>query len=222
MEHISVKELTKIYSDGTGTRKVLDNISFDVHKKEKIAVVGASGSGKSTLLNVMSTTDNFDKGSLKISGIEIGEITDRKKSRLRLEKMGFVFQKYCLIQTLSAYDNIVLPILAKNRNVDEEYVDELIKKMGIEHIINKYPCNMSGGEQQRVAIARAMAGRPEILFADEATGNLDKKNTEIVMDMISQCVDSYGMTLIYVTHDINLTKYSDRILRIENGGVWFE
>lgn len=222
MEHISVKELTKIYSDGTGTRKVLDNISFDVHKKEKIAVVGASGSGKSTLLNVMSTTDNFDKGSLKISGIEIGDITDRKKSRLRLEKMGFVFQKYCLIQTLSAYDNIVLPILAKNRNVDEEYVDELIKKMGIEHIINKYPCNMSGGEQQRVAIARAMAGRPEILFADEATGNLDKKNTEIVMDMISQCVDSYGMTLIYVTHDINLTKYSDRILRIENGGVWFE
>lgn len=222
MEHISVKELTKIYSDGTGTRKVLDNISFDVHKKEKIAVVGASGSGKSTLLNVMSTTDNFDKGSLKISGIEIGEITDRKKSRLRLEKMGFVFQKYCLIQTLSAYDNIVLPILAKNRIVDEEYVDELIKKMGIEHIINKYPCNMSGGEQQRVAIVRAMAGRPEILFADEATGNLDKKNTEIVMDMISQCVDSYGMTLIYVTHDINLTKYSDRILRIENGGVWFE
>ena len=189
MEHISVKELTKIYSDGTGTRKVLDNISFDVHKKEKIAVVGASGSGKSTLLNVMSTTDNFDKGSLKISGIEIGEITDRKKSRLRLEKMGFVFQKYCLIQTLSAYDNIVLPILAKNRNVDEEYVDELIKKMGIEHIINKYPCNMSGGEQQRVAIARAMVKDTPIIVADEPTGNLDSESAKEVLE-IEEAVDN--------------------------------
>ncbi len=219
MEHIVVNGLTKTYCDGTGVRTVLDNVSFEVHKMERIAVIGASGSGKSTLLNILSTIDDFDDGSLKLNGVEMGGINAKEKSRIRLEKMGFIFQKYCLIQTLSVYDNIILPVLAKGEKIDEVYIHGLIKRMGIEKLVNKYPYEMSGGEQQRTAIARAMAGRPEILFADEATGNLDKNNSETVMDMITECIDSYGMTFVYVTHDMELTKYSNRILKIEDGGI---
>ena len=216
---IRINELTKIYGNGESQVNAVNNLSTSFQTGEFCAIIGASGSGKTTLLHMLGGLDAPTSGSVRYDDIDIYKQSDRKQAELRRKKCGFVFQFFNLIPELTAEENIVLPILLDNGKIDRSYIDELVKLLGISERLSHYPSQMSGGQKQRTAIARAMANNPEIIFCDEPTGNLDEKSGENVIEMLMDVQRKFGKTVIIVTHDNNIAKRADRIIRIADGKI---
>ena len=209
---IKVNNMCKKYENGSIMTDIFNNYSLEIKEGEKIAIMGASGSGKSTLLHILAGLEEFQAGEVIVDGINYIKTNYKKIESMRLEKFGFIYQKFYLIDTLNVYDNIILPALALRTNFDKEYTDELCEILKIESKKNYYPSQLSGGEQQRVCIARALINRPKIIFADEPTGSLDKENSNIVMNLLCECCEKNNQTLVVVTHDEMVSDYLDRKL----------
>lgn len=216
---LQAKEISRTYHTGSVDVPALKQCSLEFGKGEFTAIIGKSGSGKSTLLRILGSLDKPDEGEVYIDDINIGELNDKQLSKLRREKIGFVYQNYSLIPEYTAYENIVLPVVLDNQDIDEDDVNDLLESLQIEHCRDKFPEQMSGGEQQRVAIARALIMHPAVVYADEPTGNLDAESAENVAAMLSLAASKYKQTIVMVTHDKQMAEYADRILNIVDGHV---
>jgi len=213
------ENLTKAY--GTGQVKVtaLDQVTLDIPAGSFTAVMGPSGSGKSTLMHCMAGLDSVDSGRAWIGDQEITTLRDRQLTKVRRDRVGFVFQAYNLLPVLTAADNITLPLDIAGRTADREWLDTIIETVGLKDRLHHRPSELSGGQQQRVAIARALAGRPAIIFADEPTGNLDSKAGTEVLDLLRRSVREFGQTIVMVTHDPVAASYADRVVFLADGQV---
>lgn len=211
--------ICKTYHTGMVDVHALKKCDINIRKGEFTAIIGKSGSGKSTLLRILGSMDRPDEGKVYIDDIDISELNDRQLSKLRREKIGYVYQNYSLIPEYTAYENIALPVILDNQDVDEDEINELLVSLQIEHCRNKFPDQMSGGEQQRTAIARALIMHPAVVYADEPTGNMDAESAENVAAMLSLAAAKYKQTIVMVTHDKQMAEYADRILNIVDGQV---
>lgn len=218
-EILRAEGISKTYHTGTVDVHALKKCDISIRKGEFTAIIGKSGSGKSTLLRILGSMDKPDEGEVYIDDINIGELNDRQLSKLRREKIGYVYQNYSLIPEYTAYENIALPVVLDNQDVDEEEINDLLDALQAEHCRDKFPEQMSGGEQQRVAIARALIMHPAVVYADEPTGNLDAESAENVAAMLSLAAAKYRQTIVMVTHDKQMAEYADRILSIVDGHV---
>ena len=219
MALIEVKNLSKVYGSGEAEVKALKNINLNIEQGEFVAIVGPSGSGKSTLLHLLGGVDKPSSGEVIIKGESIYKLKEKELSILRRRKLGFVFQFFNLIPVLTAEENIEMPVLLDNGKIDKNYMNELLKLLGLEERRNHHPSELSGGQQQRVSIGRALANKPSIILADEPTGNLDSKNSKEVLELLKYCAKKYNQTLILITHDINIAKSADRVVTIEDGQI---
>lgn len=219
MKILEVKNLSKNYGKGTTLVKALDGVSFSVEEGEFVAIVGSSGSGKSTLLHILGAVDKPTSGEVIIGGTSVFKQNDDKLAVFRRRKVGLVYQFYNLIPILNVKENMTLPILLDGKKVDYEYLDELTSTLGLERRINHLPNELSGGQQQRVSIGRALISRPDIILADEPTGNLDSKASMEIMDLLKLSNKKYHQTIIMITHDMNLAKMADRIITLEDGKI---
>ena len=219
MEILKVENLKRVY--GTGASKVvaLDNVSFTVEKGEFVSIVGASGSGKSTLLHLIGGVDRPTSGKVFINDEDIYKLNNDDLAIFRRRQIGLIYQFYNLIPILNVEENMTLPILLDGKSVDKNYLKELIDILGLERRINHLPNELSGGQQQRVSIGRALISRPDIILADEPTGNLDSKASREIMDLLRLSNEKYGQTIIMITHDMNLAKTADRIITLEDGHI---
>ena len=215
MEVLRAENISRIYSQNAVSLQVLHSVSVTIQKGEFVAILGRSGSGKSTLLNILAGLDKPSEGKVYIEGTDIFHLNEEKRTLLRREKIGFVFQAYELLYSLNVTENIRLPELEANA----DYVGELLDALGIRKYETCYPDQLSGGEQQRVAIARALINNPPILFADEPTGNLDSKRERIVIDLLKNLAEKYGTSILMVTHNEDLVKDADRVIRLEDGEI---
>ena len=218
-EILKIKNISKDYGIKGFKTNVLKNISLTVNEGDFIAIMGPSGAGKTTLLNLMSTLDKQTSGEIILDGINISKVKNNELSKLRREKIGFIFQSYNLIPSLNVWENVVLPIGLDGREVDESFIKELLKSLGLENKHDVLPNTLSGGQQQRVAIARALATRPAIILADEPTGNLDSKTSDEVMSILKSMSKKYSQTLVMITHDDSIAQMADRVIFIEDGRV---
>ena len=219
MSLIEVKNLSKVYGSGEAEVTALKNINLNIEQGEFVAIVGPSGSGKSTLLHLLGGVDKPSSGEVIIKGESICKLKEKELAILRRRKLGFVFQFFNLIPVLTAEENIEMPVLLDNGKIDKNYMNELLKLLGLEERRNHYPSELSGGQQQRVSIGRALSNKPSIILADEPTGNLDSKNSKEVLELLKYCAKKYNQTLILITHDINIAKSSDRVITIEDGKI---
>ena len=204
-EILRAEGISKTYHTGTVDVHALKKCDISIRKGEFTAIIGKSGSGKSTLLRILGSMDKPDEGEVYIDDINIGELNDRQLSKLRREKIGYVYQNYSLIPEYTAYENIALPVVLDNQDVDEEEINDLLDALQVEHCRDKFPEQMSGGEQQRVAIARALINRPSILLCDEPTGNLDPTNSNEIMKILD-AVNKQGTTVLVVTHNMEIVQ----------------
>jgi len=211
--------LSKIYGDGPTRVTALDQVSLEIGSGSFTAIMGPSGSGKSTLMHCMAGLDSADGGQVWIGGTEITVLPERRLTRLRRDRVGFVFQAYNLLPALTAADNITLPLDIAGRSADRAWLDCVVATVGLASRLRHRPAELSGGQQQRVAIARALAGRPEIIFADEPTGNLDSKAGAEVLDLLRRCVREFGQTIVMVTHDPVAACYADRVVFLADGRI---
>ena len=213
------KNLNKSYSDGNNSIDILSNINLNISSGETVAITGASGSGKSTLLHILSTLDNADSGEINLDGHLISGLDDNKLSKIRLTKIGFIYQFHHLIKELSVKENISLPLyIAKKSNTDiEKLVNEVIDQVDMTKRKDFQLDKLSGGERQRVAIARSIVNNPKIIFADEPTGNLDKNNANNIFSLLNDLVKNNKSSLIMATHDLDIALKLDRNLKIDNG-----
>ena len=219
MEIVKLEHVTKIYGEGDTRVWGLDDVSLTIDKGEIVSIVGASGSGKSTLLHVMGGVDTPNSGNVIVDGRDITTLSDEEMSVFRRRKIGFVFQSYHLIPVLTVEENINMPILLDHRKPDREYIDHVIEMLGIKDRRKHLPSQLSGGQQQRVAIARALANRPALILADEPTGALDSKNGNEVMTLLQDSVRKRDQTLVIITHNIDLAREADRIIKIADGKI---
>ena len=219
MNIIECKNLTKEYLSGENTVVALNDVSLEFEKGEFCAITGPSGSGKSTFLHVLSSLENATSGEVIYNNESLKKYNDNQLSILRRRRFGFVFQAYNLVEELTGYENILLPIMLDKKKPDEEYLKKIIDILGIEDRLSHLPSALSGGQQQRIAIARALANKPSILFADEPTGNLDGKSGREVLSLLKYVSKELGVTLILVTHDLHVAEQADRVIRIEDGAV---
>lgn len=219
MNILTLKNLTKVYGKGDTAVTAVDHMDLEVKKGQFVSVVGTSGSGKSTLLHLIGGVDTPTEGEVIIDGDNIYSLNDNKRSILRRRKIGFVFQQYNLIPVLTVEENIKMPLLLDGAKVDQKKIDEILDKLGLTDRKNHLPNQLSGGQQQRVAIGRALANNPSIIIADEPTGNLDKKNSEEVMELLCKSVKNEGQTLILVTHEPDIAAMADRIIHLEDGKI---
>ncbi len=208
---------TKIYGEGSTAVTALDNVTLDIEKGRYTAIMGPSGSGKSTLMHCLAGLDDLTSGSAMLGDIDLGHLTDRELTELRRDKIGFVFQSFNLIPTLTAAENIVLPITIAGETPDQAWVDQVVEILNLGDRLTHRPTEMSGGQQQRVAAARALASRPEIIFGDEPSGNLDSKSAGELLSFLRRAVDEFGQTIVMVTHDPTAAAYSDRIIFLADG-----
>lgn len=215
MEVLEVKNVSKVYNQKSVSLQALSNINMTVKKGEFIAILGRSGSGKSTLLNILAGLDIPTEGEVFIDGENMLNLKEEKRTMLRREKIGFVFQAYELLPALTVIDNIRLPQLKS----DEAYIKELLHILELEGYEKFYPDQLSGGQQQRVSIARALVNHPSIILADEPTGNLDSKTERIVIELLKNLVKKYKTSIVFVTHNESLVKDVDRIIRLEDGEI---
>ena len=197
--------------------KALDGVDLSVENGEFVAVVGTSGSGKSTLLHMMGGLDRPTEGRVEVAGKDIFSLTDDELTIFRRRKIGFIFQSYNLVPVLNVYENIALPVELDGQRPDGEYMDRIIKTLGLEEKIHNLPNQLSGGQQQRVAIARALLSKPAIILADEPTGNLDSKTSQDVMGFLKVTSDKFRQTILMITHNEEIAEMADRIVRIEDG-----
>lgn len=219
MEIVKLEHVTKIYGEGDTRVWGLDDVSLTIDKGEIVSIVGASGLGKSTLLHVMGGVDTPNSGNVIVDGRDITTLSDEEMSVFRRRKIGFVFQSYHLIPVLTVEENINMPILLDHRKPDREYIDHVIEMLGIKDRKKHLPSQLSGGQQQRVAIARALANRPALILADEPTGALDSKNGNEVMTLLQDSVRKLDQTLVIITHNIDLAREADRIIKIVDGKI---
>ena len=213
------ERLTKIYGSGLTEVTALDQVSLEIGTQSFTAVMGPSGSGKSTLMHCMAGLDTADGGQVWIGTEEITALPDRQLTRVRRDHVGFVFQAYNLLPVLSAADNITLPLDIAGRSADRDWLSTIIETVGLTDRLRHRPTELSGGQQQRVAIARALAGRPEIIFADEPTGNLASHAGAEVLDLLRRCVREFGQTIVMVTHDPGAASYADRVVFLADGHI---
>lgn len=211
--------LTKEYIAGENIVKAVDDVTLEFEQGEFCAITGPSGSGKSTLLHVLSSLENPTSGKVIYGAKDLSSYSDNQLSILRRRRFGFVFQAYNLVQELTGYENILLPVMLDHKRVDEKYLDQLIDMLEIRDRLSHLPSALSGGQQQRIAIARALANRPSILFADEPTGNLDGRSGREVMSLLKYVSKELGVTLILVTHDLEVAEQADRVLTLEDGKI---
>lgn len=216
---LQAEKLYKEYKTSSGAVNALNGVDLSIEKGLFYAIIGRSGSGKSTLLHVLSGLDRPTSGKVLIGGVDMFSFSDEKMAIFRRRSMGFVFQQFNLLDEYSVLNNICMPLRLDGRKPDETFLAEVTKMLGIEEKLKKYPYELSGGEQQRVAIARSILAKPHIIFADEATGNLDKKAGEDTLNLLSSCAARFGQTLIIVTHDLEIAKKADRIIKIEDGKI---
>lgn len=220
-EVIKVNNLYKLYKVGDEIVHALDGVDFTVRRGEFCAIVGTSGSGKSTLLNMLAGLERPTRGSIVIGGQKIEHLSEEELVAFRREKVGFIFQSFHLLGTLNAVENVALPLSFRGeaRQQRMKKAEAMIKLVGLEKHKKHMPNQMSGGQQQRVGVARALVVDPQIIFADEPTGNLDKKTGEDTLDLLQQCSEQFGQTLIVVTHDLEIARQADVIVHIEDGKV---
>ena len=216
---LQAKEISKTYHTGSVDVPALKQCSLEFGKGEFTAIIGKSGSGKSTLLRILGSMDTPDTGSILIKGEDITHMKDKKLSGFRRRNIGFIYQDYSLFPEFTSYENIVMPILLDGKKPDDAKVDEILSELEISHCKNKYPSEMSGGEQQRVAIARALIARPTIVLADEPTGNLDSKTSMDVLGLMKTSSYKFKQTLVMITHNDEIAQLADRIIHIEDGKI---
>jgi putative ABC transport system ATP-binding protein len=214
-----VRNLTKTYGSGEALIRALDDVTLDLGAGEFTAVMGPSGSGKSTLMHCCAALDIADSGSVFIGDHDLSAMKDKELTRLRRDEVGFVFQSYNLVPTLSAEENILLPLAIAGRKPDREWYDSVIATVGIGDRLTHKPAELSGGQQQRVAVARALASRPRIVFADEPTGNLDSRSGAEMLELLRRSVDEHGQTIVMVTHDPVAAAWTDRVVFLADGRV---
>lgn len=214
---LTVQNLTKTYNSGQKALTVLDNVSFSINAGDTFSIVGPSGSGKTTLLGLCAGLDRASNGSVILNGINIDTLTEDERAAVRNEHVGFIFQNFQLIPTLTALENVMVPLeLQGVRNAGKQSL-ELLDRVGLADRHDHYPTQLSGGEQQRVSLARAFSNNPKILFADEPTGNLDEETSEIVENLIFRLNKESGTTLVMVTHDLDLAAKTQRIIKLKGG-----
>jgi putative ABC transport system ATP-binding protein len=216
---ITATALVKTYRQGTLEVRALDGVSVGIGRARFTAVVGPSGSGKSTLMHCVAGLDGVTSGSIVLDGTELTGLSDRALTRVRRERIGFVFQSFNLLPQLTAYENIVLPVTMAGGRPDRAFVDHLCGVLGITHRLAHRPAELSGGQQQRVAVARALVARPAVVFADEPTGNLDSQAGTEVLTILRRSVDDLGQTVVMVTHDPRAARYADRVLTLADGRI---
>ena len=214
---IQAKDLSKIYGSGENQVVALDKANLTIAPGDFISIIGPSGSGKSTLLHLLSGLDHPTSGSLTYDGQEIYTLSDKELSAFRRRQMGFIFQQFNLLPVLTARENILMPLLLDKKQPDEGYLDQLAELLGLRDRLDHLPHELSGGQQQRVAIARALIAQPEVIFADEPTGNLDSKSGGEVMELLKGIRERMGKTLVIITHDNRIAAAADRQLTIMDG-----
>ena len=219
MSILETKDLRKIYGSGDTEVRALDGVNLSVENGEFLAIVGTSGSGKSTLLHMLGGLDRPTSGSVTVDGKNIFELKDEALTIFRRRKIGFVFQSYNLVPVLNVYENIVLPIQLDGRKVDEKFIAQIVKTLGLDGRLDALPNQLSGGQQQRVAIARALAAAPAIILADEPTGNLDSKTSQDVLSLLKVTSQKFSQTIVMITHNEEIAQLADRIIRIEDGRI---
>lgn len=219
MEILKVENLTKTYGSGENLVHAVDDVSFSVEKGEFVAIVGASGSGKSTLLHLIGGVDRPTSGKIFVDGNDISKMNDDKLAVFRRRQVGIVYQFYNLIPILTVEENITLPCDLDGRGVDRERLEMILDSFGLRARRKHLPNQLSGGQQQRTSIARALINNPSLVLADEPTGNLDSKSSEEVMSILKMCNQSYGQTVIMITHNLDIAKQADRIITISDGKI---
>ena len=222
MENIlKIDKIEKYYGNKSSLTKAIDNLSFDVEKGEFVAIMGASGSGKTTLLNCISTIDKVTSGHIYVAGNDITKLRGNSLNKFRREELGFIFQDFNLLDTLTAYENIALALSIQNVNSREidTRIKKVAKELDIVNVLNKYPYQMSGGQKQRVASARAIITNPKLILADEPTGNLDSKASEEIISLLRLSNKKYNQTVIIITHDEKIALEADRIITIDDGRI---
>ncbi len=219
MNILSIKNLTKTYKSGSRSLTVLDDVTFDIEEGESISIVGPSGSGKTTLLGLCAGLDSGTSGSVQLDGKAMESLSEDERAAIRNQRVGFIFQNFQLLPTLTALENVMVPLELKKRKDARQKAQELLSKVGLGDRSTHYPTQLSGGEQQRVSIARAFANEPKILFADEPTGNLDTETGEMIEKLIFDLNKEEGTTLVLVTHDLDLAAKTQRIIHIKGGKI---
>jgi putative ABC transport system ATP-binding protein len=212
-------DLSKVYGQGETQVVALDHVSVDFRQAEFTAIMGPSGSGKSTLMHCVAGLDSFSSGSVRIGETELGSLKDKQLTQLRRDKIGFIFQAFNLLPTLTARENITLPMDIAGRKPDQEWLQRVIDMVGLRDRLGHRPTQLSGGQQQRVAVARALASRPEIIFGDEPTGNLDSRSGAEVLGFLRNSVRELGQTVVMVTHDPVAASYADRVIFLADGAI---
>jgi len=216
---VRVRDVTKVYGSGDTQVRALDGVDLDVARGEFVAVMGPSGSGKSTLLHVMAGLDRPTGGSVEVDGTDVTTLKDRELTRLRRDRVGFVFQAYNLVPTLTARENVLLPIDLAGRDVDQAWFDQVVDVLGIRDRLQHRPSELSGGQQQRVAAARALVTRPAVVFADEPTGALDSNSSGELLAFLQKASAEFGQSIVMVTHDPVAAAHAERIVFLADGRV---
>jgi putative ABC transport system ATP-binding protein len=218
-EIVATTDLTRVYGEGETAVHALRGVTVAFPAGQFAAIMGPSGSGKSTLMHLLAGLDRPTSGSVVVDGQEVASLDDKGRTRLRRDRLGFVFQAFNLVPVLTAEENILLPLTLAGRKVDPEWRDTLIDAVGLRDRLTHRPSELSGGQQQRVAVARALIHRPAVVFADEPTGNLDSKSSEEVLDLLRHAVDDFGQTVVMVTHDAPAASHADRIVVLRDGEI---
>ncbi len=219
MDIVTMEHVTKVYGEGDSRVWGLHDVSLTIQQGEVVSIVGASGSGKSTLLHIMGGVDSPTSGKVVVDGKDITKLNDEQMAIFRRRKVGFVFQAYHLIPVLTVEENITMPILLDHRKPDKEYVERIMEMLGLQDRRKHLPNQLSGGQQQRTAIARALANQPSLILADEPTGALDSKNGNEVIALLQNSVKQLNQTLVLITHNIDLAREADRIIKIVDGEI---
>ena len=216
---VDVKDVSKIYESQSGRSRVLDRVNVSIKKGEFVGIVGDSGSGKTTLLNLLGGMDCVSEGTITVAGDVISDFDDRQRTLYRRRRVGFIFQDYNLINELTVYENIILPFQLKGKKIDEKIIDGFLDMLKLKEKKNSFPMQLSGGEQQRAAVLRSLLSEPDIILADEPTGNLDSKNTQVVVKLLKHFSKQMGKTILFVTHNMELTKECNRVIVVKDGKV---
>lgn len=216
---IELKNVSKFYENPSGKMRVLDKVNMRIGKGEFAAIVGDSGSGKTTLLNLVGGMECVSDGTITVAGEEISGFDDKGRTLFRRRHVGFIFQDYNLVNELTVYENIIMPFQLRKKEIDDKLIDEYLGMLRLQEKKNMFPMKLSGGEQQRAAVLRALLCEPDIILADEPTGNLDSTNTQVVVKLLRHFADRMDKTILFVTHNMELTKECDRVIMVKDGRI---
>ena len=219
---LAITSLSKSFTNGDNVLTILEDINITIEEKETFSIVGPSGSGKTTLLGLCAGLDDTNSGKVELCGVDLGQLNEDERAILRNKKVGFIFQDFQLLPSLTALENVIVPLELKGEKNAAQIGKDLLEKVGLENRMSHYPSQLSGGEQQRVAIARAFSNQPTILFADEPTGNLDEESGETVVNLLLDLNKEAGTTLVIVTHDLELAQKTQRRIILKGGTIYHE